>query len=132
MIRAVADTHSLIWYVWGDPRMSAIARAVFDDAAAVCEQIAISSITLVEVVYLIEKRKIDPDTFRRILDLLDMNELFREFPVDRSLLPELGSIPRSDVPDMPDRIIAATALQLNVPLISRDGQIRSSSVQTIW
>ena len=33
---------------------------------------------------------------------------------------------------MPDRIIAATALHLGVPVISRDGKIRASTVATIW
>ncbi len=42
------------------------------------------------------------------------------------------AIPRDQVPDMPDRIIAATAAHLGVPLISRDGKIRASSVTTIW
>jgi predicted nucleic acid-binding protein len=41
-------------------------------------------------------------------------------------------IPRADVPDMPDRLIAATATSLGVPLISRDGRIRASAVHTIW
>ena len=33
---------------------------------------------------------------------------------------------------MPDRIIAATALHLGLPLISRDRKIQLSSVNTIW
>jgi predicted nucleic acid-binding protein len=37
----------------------------------------------------------------------------------------------AQIPDMPDRIIAATAVHLNVPLISRDGKIRVSGVNTI-
>ncbi len=37
------------------------------------------------------------------------------------------------VPDMPDRIIAATALHLNLPLLSRDGQIAQvPSLTVIW
>jgi predicted nucleic acid-binding protein len=44
----------------------------------------------------------------------------------------MASIPRADVPDLPDRIIAATAVYLGVPLISRDRAIRASSVETIW
>jgi len=36
------------------------------------------------------------------------------------------------VPDMPDRIIAATALHLNVPVISKDAKIQSSGLTTIW
>jgi PIN domain nuclease of toxin-antitoxin system len=33
---------------------------------------------------------------------------------------------------MPDRIIAATALHLSVPLITRDRKIHASSIETIW
>lgn len=41
-------------------------------------------------------------------------------------------VPRADVPDMPDRIVAATAVYFGVPVISRDARIRASNVQTIW
>ena len=44
----------------------------------------------------------------------------------------LRQIPRAAVPDMPDRIIAATALALELPLVTRDGKIRASNVETIW
>jgi predicted nucleic acid-binding protein len=45
----------------------------------------------------------------------------------------LGQVPKEEVPDMPDRIIAATALSLNLPLVTRDQKIQAtSSVQTIW
>jgi len=33
---------------------------------------------------------------------------------------------------MPDRIVAATALVLQLPLVSKDSRIRASEVQTIW
>ncbi|HLA78333.1 MAG TPA: hypothetical protein VJU18_12195 [Vicinamibacteria bacterium] len=41
-------------------------------------------------------------------------------------------IPRESVPDMPDRIIAATALQVGVPLVTRDGRIRASGLDVVW
>jgi PIN domain nuclease of toxin-antitoxin system len=44
----------------------------------------------------------------------------------------MRTVSRSEVPDLPDRIIAATAVHLGVPAISRDGKIRTSSVDTIW
>ena len=53
-------------------------------------------------------------------------------PVDRTIIPSLASIDRSPIPDVPDRIIAATAVPLGVPQIRRDGKLRSSSVRTIW
>lgn len=36
------------------------------------------------------------------------------------------------VPDMPDRMIAATALQLGFPLVTTDSAIRASGIPTIW
>ena len=44
----------------------------------------------------------------------------------------MRAIPRSDVPDLPDRVIAATAALHGVPLLTRDERIRHSTVLTIW
>ena len=35
-------------------------------------------------------------------------------------------------PDMPDRIIGATAIHLGLPLVTCDGNLSTSAVQTIW
>ena len=43
----------------------------------------------------------------------------------------LAQIPRNEVPDLPDRVIAATALSLGLALL-RDGKIRASRIETIW
>jgi predicted nucleic acid-binding protein len=55
-----------------------------------------------------------------------------EIPFDREIARTMFRIRREEVPDMPDRIVAATALHLGVPLISRDGRIRASNVETVW
>ncbi|MBI3923628.1 MAG: hypothetical protein HY318_19570 [Armatimonadetes bacterium] len=44
----------------------------------------------------------------------------------------VARVPRSEVPDMPDRIIAATAVCLGLALISKDRKIQLSGVKTIW
>jgi predicted nucleic acid-binding protein len=41
-------------------------------------------------------------------------------------------VPRADVPDLPDCIIAATALYFDIALISRDGKIQASDLGAIW
>ncbi len=132
MIRAIIDTHALIWYVFGDSRMTATARAEIDGAAATGDQIGVSSISLVEIVYLTEKGRIDPTTLDQVRALLDSETLFVEVVVDRPVVLAMRGVSRAMVPDMPDRIIAATAVHLAVPLISRDGKIRTSGVATIW
>ena len=54
------------------------------------------------------------------------------FDLTTGVVGALATIPRNSIPDLPDRIIAATALYLNLPLISRDSKIADSKVNTIW
>ena len=58
--------------------------------------------------------------------------LLVEIPFDRNIALTLRQVDRSQIPDLPDRIIAATALYLNLPVISRDRRIQLSSIDTIW
>jgi PIN domain nuclease of toxin-antitoxin system len=132
MIQAVANTHAIIWYVYNDPRMSRTAGDFMDAADASGDEIGVSSISLVEIVYLIEKRRIDKMALDRVLALMNQKRLLIEIVVDRAVATSVSKVPRVQVPDMPDRIIAATAVHLGVPLISRDRKIQASSVQTIW
>ena len=53
-------------------------------------------------------------------------------PLDLDIARCVEQVDRDKVPDMPDRIIAATAVHLGLPLVSRDGKIRSSGVLTVW
>jgi len=55
-----------------------------------------------------------------------------EIAFDRRIANAMRLVDRAAVPDFPDRIIAATAVHLGIPLISRDGKIRMSNVTTIW
>jgi PIN domain nuclease of toxin-antitoxin system len=54
MLRAVADTHAVIWYIFADSRLSVTARTTIEEIAAEGNQVAFSSITLAEIVYLSE------------------------------------------------------------------------------
>jgi PIN domain nuclease of toxin-antitoxin system len=132
VIRAVVDTHALVWYIGANPRLSTTARAMIDGAAAGGGRIAVWSMSLVEIVFLIERNRIDPTTLDRVLALLDLDELLIEVPVDRSVVLAMRSVVRTQVPELPDRVIAATAVRLGVPLISRDAKIQASNVATIW
>ena len=133
MIGAVADTHAIIWYIFADRRLSATARTTIEQIAAVGNQVAFSSITLAEIVYLSERGRIATETIELLLRAVDgENAVLVEVPFDRYIARALARVERSQVPDLPDRIIAATALYLGVPLISRDRQIQLSDVGTIW
>jgi len=53
MLAGLADTHTVIWYIFADPRLSSTAKAFIDEAATAGDQLGVSSITLIEIVYLI-------------------------------------------------------------------------------
>lgn len=133
MLRAVADTHAIIWYIFGDARLSNTARNTFEQIAVEGNQVAFSSITLAEIVYLSEKGRIDIDTLKLLLSAINKdNALLVEIPFDRNIAQTLKQVDRTQIPDLPDRIIAATGKYLNVPIISRDRQIQMSDMETIW
>jgi predicted nucleic acid-binding protein len=58
--------------------------------------------------------------------------VLRELPLDRAIVALMPDVRREDVPELPDRIIAATARRHEVPLISRDREIRATSLVTVW
>ena len=103
-------------YLFGDPRLSAAAKSAFDAAASSRRKMVLSVISLAEVVYLVEKNRLPASAYADL----------------QAALRDPDHVPRADIPDMPDRIVAATAVYFGVPVISRDGRIRASTVQTVW
>lgn len=133
MIAGVADTHTALWHLFDDARLSRQAADLIDQAAAARNRIAVSSISLAEVVYLIEKNRLPPSAYDDLkLALADPDHVLKEAPFTVEIVDALRQVPRLAVPDMPDRIVAATALYFGAPVISRDARIRASGVQTVW
>ena len=117
----------------GDPRLSVAAKEFFDKAATARKKIVLSPISLAEVVYLVEKNRLPASAFDDLKTALkNPNHVLEEAPFTADVVDAMRQVPREAVPDMPDRIVSATAVFLGVPLISRDGRIRASNVKTVW
>lgn len=115
------------------PSVEQSRKAFIDEAEAQGNPVLISTITLVEVIYLQEKGKILPGTLSRLEEALRAQDaVLRVADLTLPVALAVGRVLRDEVPDMPDRIIAATALHFGVPVISRDGKIKASPVRTIW
>lgn len=133
MIVAIADTHAAIWYAYDDPKLAVAAVELFEQAIRFNDQIGIATISFVEITFLIEKGRIPSAARFRLESILDRPDIeLITVPLTREITSALSMVPRGLVPDMPDRIIAASALHLGLPLLSRDRRIRSSGVTTVW
>jgi PIN domain nuclease of toxin-antitoxin system len=129
----VIDTHTTVWYLQQDPRLSQRAEVQIDTALGNGHPVYVSSISVVELVYLIDKGKIPAVVAERVGQVLrDPSSGFRLAALDLDVAEGTRRIPREAVPDLPDRVIAATALALGTPLVTRDGKIQASGIQTVW
>lgn len=129
MPAVVVDTHTIVWYLANDPQLSANAAEVLDSATADGERI---HVCLVELTYLVEKGRLPVAARERLIHALDDSAAPCSLaPLDRAVADALELVSRVQVPDLPDRIVAATAA-LQLPLITRDRKIRLSQFHTIW
>jgi PIN domain nuclease of toxin-antitoxin system len=138
MSDVLADTHSIVWFLFDTARLSPAADEALT-AAAQSGKLYISAITLVEVNYLSSKKTFPySGVFPRLIALAnDPNEPLEVLPLTLEIAQALDLVPRTEVPDMPDRIIAATAVAYTLPLVSQDSEIRASAslealVPVIW
>lgn len=129
MNSVVIDTHAVIWYLLESPKLSDNALKAIDSA----DTVYLSAITIIEITYLTEKGKIPQLALDRLLIVLNKSSgNWRIIPIDLDIALTLSKIHRQIVPEMPDRIITATALYLNLPLVTRDTKITASIANTIW
>jgi PIN domain nuclease of toxin-antitoxin system len=129
MKSVAADTHAVLWFLENDSRLTKAAVAALDGA----QRILLPSMCLVEITYLVEKGRLHAAVLPRLLNELDNPATTLALaPLDLGVVLSLQDISRLDVPDMPDRVIAATALHHRVPLVTCDAKIRSCGVDTIW
>ena len=97
------------------------------------EPIYVPTISLVEVLYLVEKGRLPEEAWILLKDAIASHEsAFRAQTLDEETVDAMKRVPRTLVPDMPDRIIAATALKLELLLITRDRKIQFKGLETIW
>jgi PIN domain nuclease of toxin-antitoxin system len=129
----VVDTHAAIWYLLDSSRLSAAAGDALDDAVSAGAPIYLPSICVVEMRFLAERGRLSDVGLQRLHRAVSATPAVLPIaPLDYSVARAVGRISRARVREMPDRIIAATALHLDVPLVTRDHAIRAATVQTIW
>jgi PIN domain nuclease of toxin-antitoxin system len=127
----VLDTCAVIWDALDRSRLSSKATAAIGRHA---EELVICDISLWEIAMLMEKRRLLIDEsaagFLRLL-LRARNFFVQEITPE---IAELSATLEASVgADPADRLIAATSIVLNAPLLTADTRLlRATEVRTIW
>ena len=125
----VADTMALVIHL-EKRKLPSNVKQIFNSADAGKTIIHLPSIVFAEILYLSEKKRIS-------LTLPDVRKHFAAFPNYRETHLSFEIIENAkqitDIPELHDRLIAATAKYLNLELITNDPKIQNSaSVKTVW
>lgn len=126
----LADTVALVRHLQRHPALGRQAARILMEADLGGHHIFLSPITLLEVLYLAEAKRIDL-ALTELIQHISSSSNYGIVPVDAHVV--LTATEVDDVPELHDRILVATAKTLNVPILTGDQVItRSRHVATIW
>ena len=126
----VVDTHALWWYLRSPERLTPAASAVFRLAETGNATIVVPAIAVAEFYFLSVKlgQPVPPSI---LLDGLAAVSGIELSDLGRAQLEGLDKFP--EIPDIHDRLIAAEAVSLGAPVVTRDTILLASPhVDTIW
>lgn len=125
----VADTVAIIRHFAKTGRMGNNAGRILRDADSGLCMIGISVISMVEILYLSEKNRIPLD-FKDAKKRLRHADNYRVIDLDMDIV---GISKTIQGLELHDRLIVATALFLNVPILTSDEVIKDAGVvSVIW
>jgi PIN domain nuclease of toxin-antitoxin system len=128
----VADTHALLWMLGGTLRERSPSGADAIDQALVAKSLNVSIGSFLDLRYLVDSGRL-PEQVLDDAESIVEGDAFIVVPLDLRVLDKMGAIPREKVPDPFDRIIAATALTLDLPLVSADEDIQGAiGERVVW
>jgi PIN domain nuclease of toxin-antitoxin system len=83
----------------------------------------------VEAVFLAERQRVPRTTLAELMALSDASTAsIRVVPLDLAVARAVSDFGPSTIPELPDRIVAATARALNLPLLTTDPVIEESGL----
>ena len=125
----VTDTVALVLRL-EKRRMGSKAKEIFIEAESGLSLIYIPAMVLAEIGYLAERKKIDAN-LRSVENYCQQFESLVIEPITKEII--FRSFEIDDIPELHDRLIAATAYVRNIPLITNDAIIAASRfVSTVW
>ena len=129
--RFVADTYALWWYFRSPERLGIAASAVFQLAETGNATVVVPPAIVVAEFYYLSAKLGSPLEPAALLEALDSVSGIELSELGRAQMERLGRFP--EVPEMHDRLIAAEADALGVPVVTRNEVLAASErMATVW
>jgi PIN domain nuclease of toxin-antitoxin system len=127
------DTHTLVWWRNSSAKLSHSAKAAIAQEAQ-RGNIVVSAFSFWEIAWLVEhSRLILPLNLARWRAAVEALDHMHFVPVDNQIAVASVQLPAGLHKDPADRIIVATAMLLNIPIVTADQKMHAyPHVQTIW
>lgn len=127
------DTHALVWWVGGDPALSAAAARRIERARR-DQTLRVSAISAWEVAQLVERERLVLTLpVSDWLGLVGQIAGLQWVAIGPEVAAASVSLPGGLHKDPADRFLVATARQLGATLITRDEKLRAyEHVKTLW
>lgn len=128
-MKALLDTHAILWTLADDARLGKKARSIVK--GAVPGALAISDISLLEIALLVDRGRVTLDgSLRGLLD--EVSSCFRVLPIEPAVAEKSMAL-QLEQADPFDRVIAATACHHRLTLVTRDKRlVKSREFETVW
>jgi PIN domain nuclease of toxin-antitoxin system len=133
MTLAVADTHALLWYLQNKRgKLGSSSRRFFDRVDAGTASVFVPATVMVEICESARSGEVSlPGGFSAWGEALFASGFFHSVDLTWSIVRRSEEL--FAIPERGDRLIAATASELGVPLITRDPEIASAAgVEILW
>ncbi len=128
-MRLLLDTHTFLWFLLGDPQLSARAQVVIQDPL---NDVEVSPASYWEIAIKIRLGKYAlPEPYQAFMEREIAENDFRILPIEPKHTALLTTMPLHHK-DPFDRLLAAQASAEGIPVVSADAQLDAYGVKRIW
>jgi PIN domain nuclease of toxin-antitoxin system len=130
-MKYILDTHALIWFLEGSPRLGVNANAILSEPTS---ELVLPAIALAESVWIVSRGKTSIASVETLVQIVNLDPRVVIHPLDQTVVEK--TIQLSTINEMHDRQIVATALVIQaqgeqVALVTCDQNITAANLVTI-
>jgi predicted nucleic acid-binding protein len=123
------DTVTLVRYLSNTGKLTKRVKDIFDEADSNQCRFYLSTVSLMEILYLAEKKRINI-SLEKAIEKIKLSTLYSIIDLSTEIVLKAREV---NFNELHDRLILATAKYLDIPIISSDGKFKEiEGIEVIW